>query len=139
MSGPNISDLVNAGNAEIQRSANAQAMADAIVTRRLWTACAKTLPELQIRLASVVGSGCEAGAQRSYLRGQFDLLTRELWVALQLPVPPEFATITASTEGRGETMNGEPEEPTTDDAAETVTAEDGGAAAAADDTAAADE
>lgn len=115
------------------RMVSAREASDAIVARRLWSACAKMLPELHIRLASVVGGGCEAGAQRSYLRGQYDLLTRDLWEALGLVVPPEFATINASTEGRGDKMLGEPEEPTTDETAE-ATAEDGGADAAAEES-----
>lgn len=137
MSGLKPDELAAAGLA--QHNLHDRAAADAIVTRRMWTAVADLLPRLNLRLHAVTGSGCEAGAQRSYLRGQYDLLTRELWEALQLSVPPEFATITASTEGREETMTGEPEEPTTDDA-------EAGAEAAAEaeesaeaDTAAADE
>ena len=101
--------------------------------RVLWAAAGRLLPQLRIRLAAIAGSGCEAGAQRSYLRGQYDLLTRDLWEALGLVVPPEFATINASTEGRGDKMLGEPEEPTTDETAE-ATAEDGGADAAAEES-----
>jgi hypothetical protein len=61
--------------------------------RVLWTAASKLLPQLNIRLHAIAGGGCEAGAQRSYLRGQYDLLTSELWAALDLPVPPELAAV----------------------------------------------
>ena len=115
MTGITVRELVDASNAEIDRSA--RVAADAIVARRVWTACATLLPQLNIRLHAIAGGGCEAGAQRSYLRGQYDLLTRELWEALQLPVPPEFATITTSTEGREETMT-EPEETAAEETAE---------------------
>lgn len=102
-----MTDLTTDGRTHVELTS--RAAADAIVARRMWTAVAELLPQLNIRLHAIAGGGCEAGAQRSYLRGQYDLLTRELWEALQLPVPPEFATITASTEGREENM-GEPEQ-----------------------------
>ena len=97
-----MTDLTTDGRTHVELTS--RAAADAIVARRMWTAVAELLPQLNIRLHAIAGGGCEAGAQRSYLRGQYDLLTRELWEALQLPVPPEFATITASTDGREEKM-----------------------------------
>jgi hypothetical protein len=129
-----IEELAAAGQAQIDLTA--RAAADAIVARRMWTAVAELLPQLNIRLHAIAGSGCEAGAQRSYLRGQYDLLTSELWTALALPVPPEFATITTSTEGRIESMT-EPEQveetaEETVEAAETTDDESAGADAAAD-------
>lgn len=110
-------------------------IADAIVARRTWQAVSKLLPIAAERLKLISGSGCEAASQRSYLRGQYDLLTSELWVALGLPVPPEFDTITTSVEGRIETMT-EPEEQAVE--VETAEAETTGDAAAGADAAADD-
>lgn len=95
---------------------------DAAVARRVWKAVGTLLPQLNIRLHAIAGAGCEAGAQRSYLRGQYDLLTADLWSALDLPEPPEFAKIRAETaEGRNTTM-GEPEQAETVETEETAEA-----------------
>ena len=135
MTGLNTEELSAATAAQLGLSG--QAAADAIVTQRLWTAVATLLPQLNIRLHAIAGGGCEAGAQRSYLRGQYDLMTAELWTALDLEVPQEFATITTSTSTEGRESMTEPEqveetEATETDAAETADDESAGADAAAE-------
>jgi len=132
MTGLNTEELAAATVAQLGPSE--QAAADAIVARRLWTAVAKLLPQLNIRLHAIAGGGCEAGAQRSYLRGQYDLLTAELWTALDLEVPQEFATITTSTSTEGRESMTEPEQVEETEATETDAAE----TAADDESAGAD-
>ena len=135
MSGINISDLVR------EAGETSRAALDAVVARRVWAACAELGATIDKRLHAVQGHGCEAASQRAYLLGQYELLVRDIWPALQLPVPPQFATITASMEGR-EDMT-EPEETAAAEAVEAEETEaaetDDAAEAAADEADAGDE
>lgn len=47
----------------------------AIIAAGLGMALAARLPVIHAQLTAIAGTGCEAASQRSYLRGQYDLLT----------------------------------------------------------------
>jgi hypothetical protein len=58
-------------------------------TELLMTVAQHVLADVLARLQEITGHGCEAAAARAEQAGRMLVVTRDMWDALGLPVPPE--------------------------------------------------